>query len=103
MNVHSTSMTIENMSRHDMLAWVNDSLQLTYTKIEQLGSGKLHTSSYSIPSYDDVIKSRYIMLVLSVFFINCIFCRCCVLPVYGYSVSWVPVVKKNQVQRSAGT
>ena len=41
-NVHSTSMTIENMSRHDMLAWVNDSLQLTYTKIEQLGSGKLH-------------------------------------------------------------
>ncbi|KAF4079490.1 hypothetical protein AMELA_G00178570 [Ameiurus melas] len=38
-NVHSTSMTIENMSRHDMLAWVNDSLQLNYTKIEQLGSG----------------------------------------------------------------
>lgn len=39
MNVYSTSMTIENLSRHDMLAWVNDSLQLTYTKIEQLGSG----------------------------------------------------------------
>lgn len=39
MNVHSTSMTIENLSRHDMLAWVNDSLQLTYTKIEQLCSG----------------------------------------------------------------
>ncbi|KAM4601076.1 microtubule-associated protein RP/EB family member 3-like [Polymixia lowei] len=38
-NVHSTSMTIENLSRHDMLAWVNDSLQLTYTKIEQLCSG----------------------------------------------------------------
>ncbi|KAI5617351.1 microtubule-associated protein RP/EB family member 3 isoform X1, partial [Silurus asotus] len=38
-NVHSTSMTIENMSRHDMLAWVNDSLQLNYTKIEQLCSG----------------------------------------------------------------
>ncbi|XP_057679573.1 microtubule-associated protein RP/EB family member 3-like isoform X1 [Corythoichthys intestinalis] len=38
-NVHSTSMTIENLSRHDMLAWVNDALQLTYTKIEQLGSG----------------------------------------------------------------
>ncbi|XP_051908332.1 microtubule-associated protein RP/EB family member 3-like isoform X2 [Hippocampus zosterae] len=38
-NVYSTSMTIENLSRHDMLAWVNDSLQLTYTKIEQLGSG----------------------------------------------------------------
>lgn len=40
MNVYSTSMNIENLSRHDMLAWVNDSLQLTYTKIEQLCSGK---------------------------------------------------------------
>lgn len=40
MNVYSTSMSIENLSRHDMLAWVNDSLQLTYTKIEQLCSGK---------------------------------------------------------------
>ncbi|TKS76340.1 Microtubule-associated protein RP/EB family member 3 EB1 protein family member 3 [Collichthys lucidus] len=38
-NVYSTSMTIENLSRHDMLAWVNDSLHFTYTKIEQLGSG----------------------------------------------------------------
>ncbi|XP_075893789.1 microtubule-associated protein RP/EB family member 3-like isoform X2 [Nelusetta ayraudi] len=38
-NVYSTSMTIENLSRHDMLAWVNDSLHLTYTKIEHLGSG----------------------------------------------------------------
>ncbi|XP_078130787.1 microtubule-associated protein RP/EB family member 3-like isoform X2 [Sander vitreus] len=38
-NVYSTSMTIENLSRHDMLAWVNDSLQLPYTKIEQLCSG----------------------------------------------------------------
>lgn len=40
MNVYSTSMTADNLSRHDMLAWVNDSLQLTYTKIEQLCSGK---------------------------------------------------------------
>ncbi|XP_070591051.1 microtubule-associated protein RP/EB family member 3 isoform X1 [Erythrolamprus reginae] len=38
-NVHSTSVTSENLSRHDMLAWVNDSLQLSYTKIEQLCSG----------------------------------------------------------------
>ncbi|KAM7367626.1 hypothetical protein PAMP_013912 [Pampus punctatissimus] len=43
-NVYSTSMTIENLSRHDMLAWVNDSLQLTYTKIEQLCSGPTRTS-----------------------------------------------------------
>ncbi|XP_053565438.1 microtubule-associated protein RP/EB family member 3 isoform X2 [Bombina bombina] len=38
-NVYSTSVTIENLSRHDMLAWVNDSIQLSYTKIEQLCSG----------------------------------------------------------------
>ncbi|XP_075563779.1 microtubule-associated protein RP/EB family member 3 isoform X2 [Pelecanus crispus] len=38
-NVYSTSVTTENLSRHDMLAWVNDSLQLNYTKIEQLCSG----------------------------------------------------------------
>ncbi|KAI5616788.1 microtubule-associated protein, RP/EB family, member 3a isoform X1, partial [Silurus asotus] len=38
-NVYSTSVTNENLSRHDMLAWVNDSLQLSYTKIEQLCSG----------------------------------------------------------------
>ncbi|NWY43940.1 MARE3 protein, partial [Sylvia atricapilla] len=40
-NVYSTSVTSENLSRHDMLAWVNDSLQLNYTKIEQLCSGGL--------------------------------------------------------------
>lgn len=42
-NVYSTSVTNENLSRHDMLAWVNDSLQLTYTKIEQLCSGEAYT------------------------------------------------------------
>lgn len=39
-NVYSTSVTIENLSRHDMLAWINESLQLTLTKIEQLCSGE---------------------------------------------------------------
>ncbi|XP_076834428.1 microtubule-associated protein RP/EB family member 3a isoform X1 [Brachyhypopomus gauderio] len=38
-NVFSTSVTNENLSRHEILAWVNDCLQLCYTKIEQLGSG----------------------------------------------------------------
>ncbi|XP_034383236.1 microtubule-associated protein RP/EB family member 3-like isoform X2 [Cyclopterus lumpus] len=41
-NVYSTSMTVENLSRHDMLAWVNDSLQLTHTKIERLCSGSAY-------------------------------------------------------------
>ncbi|KAL7975794.1 hypothetical protein Chor_004546 [Crotalus horridus] len=38
-NVYSTSVTSDNLSRHDMLAWINESLQLTFTKIEQLCSG----------------------------------------------------------------
>lgn len=38
-NVFSTSVTSENLSRHDMLEWINNSLQLKYTKIEQLCSG----------------------------------------------------------------
>lgn len=39
-NVYSTLVTSDNLSRHDMLAWINESLQLTLTKIEQLCSGK---------------------------------------------------------------
>ncbi|XP_019355885.1 microtubule-associated protein RP/EB family member 1 isoform X2 [Alligator mississippiensis] len=38
-NVYSTSVTSDNLSRHDMLAWINESLQLALTKIEQLCSG----------------------------------------------------------------
>lgn len=54
-NVYATSVSIDNLSRHDMLAWVNDSLHLTYTKIEQLCSGKaervflVHNASGIIP------------------------------------------------------
>lgn len=39
-NVYATSVSIDNLSRHDMLAWVNDSLHLNYTKVEQLCSGE---------------------------------------------------------------
>ncbi|KAM6948941.1 microtubule-associated protein RP/EB family member 2 isoform 2-T2 [Aplochiton taeniatus] len=38
-NVYSTSITQETMSRHDITAWVNDILSLNYTKVEQLSSG----------------------------------------------------------------
>jgi len=38
-NVYATSGTTENLSRHDMLAWVNDSLQTRYAKIEEMCSG----------------------------------------------------------------
>lgn len=38
-NVFATSATTENLSRHDMLEWVNKSLICKYTKIEELCSG----------------------------------------------------------------
>ncbi|KAG7301504.1 hypothetical protein JYU34_014471 [Plutella xylostella] len=38
-NVYSTNVTSENLSRHDMLAWVNDCLQSSFTKIEELCTG----------------------------------------------------------------
>ncbi|KAM9703959.1 microtubule-associated protein RP/EB family member 3-like isoform 2-T3 [Menidia menidia] len=55
-NVYSTSMTVENLSRHDMLAWVNDSLQLTYTKIEQLCTG------YAYCQFMDILFPGCILL-----------------------------------------
>ncbi|KRZ03442.1 Microtubule-associated protein RP/EB family member 3 [Trichinella zimbabwensis] len=38
-NVYSTSGTTENLSRHEMLNWVNDCLQSGFTKVEQLCTG----------------------------------------------------------------
>lgn len=38
-NVYSTSVTTDNLSRHDILAWVNESLSSNFTKIEELCSG----------------------------------------------------------------
>lgn len=38
-NVYNTSVTTDNLSRHEMLAWVNDCLMTKYCKIEELCSG----------------------------------------------------------------
>lgn len=38
-NVYQTSATTENLSRSEMVGWVNDCLQASFTKIEQLCSG----------------------------------------------------------------
>lgn len=38
-NVYSTNVTTDNLSRHDMLSWVNDCLRSTFTKIEELCTG----------------------------------------------------------------
>ncbi|XP_040565472.1 microtubule-associated protein RP/EB family member 1 isoform X1 [Lepeophtheirus salmonis] len=41
-NVYATNLTTDNLSRHDMLAWVNDCLQSYYGKIEELCSGSAY-------------------------------------------------------------
>ncbi|XP_055849232.1 microtubule-associated protein RP/EB family member 1 isoform X5 [Episyrphus balteatus] len=38
-NVYSTNVTTDNLSRHDMLSWVNDCLQAQFSKIEELCTG----------------------------------------------------------------
>uniref|UniRef100_U5EYL2 Putative microtubule-binding protein involved in cell cycle control n=1 Tax=Corethrella appendiculata TaxID=1370023 RepID=U5EYL2_9DIPT len=38
-NVYSTNVTTDNLSRHDMLSWVNDCLRSQFSKIEELCTG----------------------------------------------------------------
>lgn len=38
-NVYATAATTDNLSRHEMLNWVNDCLQSEYKKIEELSNG----------------------------------------------------------------
>lgn len=41
-NVYSTSVTSDNLSRHDMLVWINESLHMNLNKIEMLCSGAVY-------------------------------------------------------------
>jgi len=41
-NVYSTSATTENLSRHEMLTWVNDCLQTNFSKIEDMCTGSAY-------------------------------------------------------------
>ncbi|XP_046563974.1 microtubule-associated protein RP/EB family member 3-like [Haliotis rubra] len=38
-NVFITNTNVRNISRNDILDWVNNSLKVNYTKVEQLGTG----------------------------------------------------------------
>lgn len=38
-NVYNTSVTTDNMSRHDMLSWINQSLDSRFNKIEEMCTG----------------------------------------------------------------
>lgn len=41
-NVYSTSVTSENMSRHDLLHWINDTLKTNMLKVEELCTGSAY-------------------------------------------------------------
>jgi len=41
-NVYATSASTDNLSRHDMLAWVNDCLSTRYVKIEEFCTGAIY-------------------------------------------------------------
>ena len=45
-NVFNTASTSENLSRHDMLEWINSGLGCKYTKIEELCSGEFVHAKY---------------------------------------------------------
>jgi len=53
-NVYSTSSTSDNLSRHDILSWVNDTLQGSYGKIEELCSGMYNLCSFYQSLFSDV-------------------------------------------------
>lgn len=60
-NVYSTSVTSDNLSRHDMLVWINESLQMNLTKIEMLCSGKNRTSIVSFAASSELL---FVLLVV---------------------------------------
>jgi hypothetical protein len=68
-NVYHTSVTTDNLSRNDILQWINTALEANFTKVEDLCSGK---------------NEGFYFIFL--FFEN-IFFRFCLLSIYGNDVS----------------
>ena len=77
-NVYTTSVTSENLSRHEIIAWINDTLKTNMSKIEELCTGdfflllKIFNLTYqSDYKFYTTTKKRW-----------------CLLPVYGYAFPW---------------
>lgn len=67
--MYSTNVTSDNLSRHDMLLWVNDCLNAQFGKIEELCTGKpnLTYTAYkinlcSVAIFVQMIKSDIVFL-----------------------------------------
>lgn len=63
-NVYSTSVTSDNLSRHDMLAWINESLQMNLTKIELLCSGEEACATCKYGEDGLILESIFISLTV---------------------------------------
>ncbi|PNF15953.1 Microtubule-associated protein RP/EB family member 1 [Cryptotermes secundus] len=57
-NVYSTNVTTDNLSRHDMLAWVNDCLASNFTKIEELCTGAAYCQFMDMLFPGSVVMKR---------------------------------------------
>lgn len=64
-NVYATSATTENLSRHEMLMWVNDCLQSNFAKIEEMHTGAAYCQVRQskvlevLFSENDVINTKF--------------------------------------------
>lgn len=83
-NVYSTNVTSDNLSRHDMLLWVNDCLNAQFGKIEELCTGNFYLQANAngiVVSFNDyvvrdsllVLSTFFLLLLLHLFFICCYF------------------------------
>jgi len=66
-NVHSTSSSSDNLSRHDILSWVNDTLQGSYGKIEELCSGMFSIYGFCQLSLNDVVPVSFLAYFLALY------------------------------------
>ena len=62
-NVFSTSITTNNMSRQDLVQWVNDSLILNISKIEHLCTGAIYCQFMHM-LFDSKYVYKYILLLI---------------------------------------
>lgn len=57
-NVYATSATTENLSRHEMLMWVNDCLQSNFAKIEEMHTGAAYCQVRKNEVLDEIFFSE---------------------------------------------
>ncbi len=90
-NVYSTSVTSDNLSRHDMLAWVNSSLDARFSKIEEMCSGAAYCQFMDMlfPGEALVVIMYVLSLITKV-------------PTWYYSKNRIHPDEEGQVQNEPG-